>query len=134
MNRYLVDSSVFVAVLRGREPARKLLESIAGEIVTSSVCLAELYEGVYRSKKQVENERSLLKFLTTFDGILTFGTQEANMFGKLKVLLKQKPIPDMDLQIAATCIQNDSTLVTYDERHFNQVPHLNILNPQSAIN
>lgn len=134
MNRYLVDSSVFVAVLRGKAPARKLLESIAGEIVTSSVCVAELYEGVFRSKKQAENERGLLKLLTTFDEILAFGTQEAKMFGKLKVLLAQKPILDMDLQIAATCIQNDSTLVTSDERHFSEVPHLNILNPQSVIN
>lgn len=134
MNRYLVDSSVFVAVLRGREPARKLLESLEGEVVISSICLAELYEGIFRSKKQAENERGLLKFLATFDGILAFGTQEAKMFGKLKVLLKQKPIPDMDLQIAATCIQNDLVLVTSDERHFKQVPHLSILNPQSTIN
>lgn len=126
MNRYLIDSSVFVAILRGEDKARMLYGSLTGELVTSAICLAELYEGVFRSKKRVENEKGLLTLLLTLDEIFSFTPEDAKAFGKLRVALKRKPIPDMDLQIAATCIQNDLILVTRDARHFNDIPHLSL--------
>lgn len=126
MNRYLIDSSVFVAILRGEKHAHKLFESLEGDLITSSICLAELYEGIFRSKKQAGNERSLLKLLGIFDEILPFASQEAKLFGALKVQIKHKPIPDMDLQIAATCIQNHLILVTSDIRHFDNIPNLSL--------
>lgn len=126
MRGYLIDSSIFVAVLRGKDDARKLLTSIEGEIVTSSICLAELYEGIFRSKKQVEDEKNLLELLSTLGGILSFDSQDAKAFGKLSVRLAQKPIPDMDLQIAATCLEHRLTLVTYDIQHFDGIESLSL--------
>jgi len=37
MNGYLIDSSVFVAILRGKEEAEVLLASLEGRLTTSSV-------------------------------------------------------------------------------------------------
>lgn len=124
MNTYLIDSSVFVAVLRGKDYARALLTSLEGEIVTSSICLAELYEGIFRSSKEKANEKNLLKLLSTLSGIFSFSIEDAKTFGRLSMLLKQKPIPDMDLQIAATCIRHHLTLVTYDLKHFEGIEKL----------
>ena len=126
MNGYLIDSSVFVAILRGKEEAGVLLASLEGRLTTSSVCIGELYEGIFRSIKKTENEKSFLNLLSTLDEIIPFGTKEAKLFGQLKVDLKRKPIPDLDAQIAATCLEHKMTLITYDTQHFDNITNLSI--------
>src|SRR5258706_216645 len=45
---------------------------------------------------------------------------------RIQGTMKRELIPDMDLQIAATCMAQDLVLVTLDTRHFPKVPNLKI--------
>ncbi len=123
MSRYLVDSTIFVSILRKKIGIASLYKQLTGEIITSSICAAELYEGVYKSENTSSNLKEVENLLQTVQSIVSFGTKEAEMFGQLKGMMKRILIPDMDMQIAATCFVHDCTLVTLDN-HFTRVPNL----------
>ena len=123
---YLLDTSILIPLLRMKQEARKIVRDLRGRKVVSSVCVAELYEGIYRSEQLEKNKTKLENFLEELDEIVSFSSKEAVIFGKLKAEMKRELIPDMDLQIAATCIANDLILVTSDIRHFPKAPGLKL--------
>jgi len=56
MKTYFLDTSVIIDYLRGKEGVVNLIDSLKWKLVSSHICLAELYEAVYRSKnKKVES-------------------------------------------------------------------------------
>ena len=128
MTSYLVDSSVIIDYLRGKEAAVILLDNIKGELFSSYVCLSELYEGVYR----VENSKDLAKIVTKFFGSLSdvYGIDEniARKFGEIRAYLKKKGsvIEDLDILLAATCLVYDLTLITFNRKHFSRIPNLRL--------
>jgi predicted nucleic acid-binding protein len=124
---YLLDTSIFIALLRRKQAAYDIFQSLRGQKTTSTVCIGELYEGVYKSEQKESNKEKLEKLLEELTTIISFSQKEALAFGKLKAAMKRELIPDMDLQIAATCIVHDCTLVTFDKHHFPKVPGLKIL-------
>ena len=127
MKRYCIDSSVFIRILRKKSPITELFGMLPGTVVTSSICIAELYEGVFRSKYKQGSLDQVEKILATISSIFPFSNLEAKTFGELKVALKHQPIPDLDIQIAATCLYHKLTLVTLDMKHFPRVKGLEIL-------
>lgn len=54
--KFFVDTSVIIDYLRGKEKAIQLLDSVEGDLTSSFMCLAELYEGVYRSVNREKHE------------------------------------------------------------------------------
>ena len=123
---YLLDTSILIPLIRDKDGAYDHLSHIKGRRTTSSICVAELYHGVFRSEQRDKNKVKLEDFLEELDDIIPFSQKEAVIFGKLKAVMKRELIPDMDLQIAATCIVNDLILVTADTRHFPKVPGLKL--------
>jgi predicted nucleic acid-binding protein len=59
--RFLVDTDVLIAYLRGHEPAIELLESLDGPLFVSAITVAELYAGVRDGEKE-----ALERFLDAF--------------------------------------------------------------------
>lgn len=123
---YLLDTSILIPLIRDKDGAYDLLSHLKGIRITSSICIAELYHGVFRSEQKVKNKAELEEFLEELDEVIPFSSKEAVVFGRLKAAMKRGLIPDMDLQIAATCIVNDLILVTADTRHFPKVPGLKL--------
>jgi predicted nucleic acid-binding protein len=62
--RFLVDTDVLIAYLRGREPAIELLESLEGPLFVSAVTVAELYARVRDGEKE-----ALEQFLRAFSPV-----------------------------------------------------------------
>lgn len=129
MKRYLIETSVIINFLRGKKKTTKVLEELKGELVSSFVCLAELYEGVYRVK---ERERAEAAVQTLFSGLSrVFGLDEeiAKNFGRIRAELKKqgKVIEDLDILLAATCLAHNCILVTYNPKHFERVKGLRVL-------
>jgi predicted nucleic acid-binding protein len=126
---YLFDTDAISEVLKPRPAADYLawLGKIPRENqYTSAICVAELYKGAYKSPKRdwhIENiERRLLPALT----ILPFDVAAAKRYGALRAHLEQigQRLADADLQIAATALNHNLTLVTGNVRHFQRVPDL----------
>lgn len=129
MKRYFLETSFIVSFLRGKKEAIKTLEKIEEELVSSFICLAELYEGIYRVKKQKEAERSIITFFSGLSEILALDIETAKNFGRIRATLKGagKVIEDLDILIAASCIAHNCILVTYNPKHFERIKGLEIL-------
>ncbi len=90
--------------------------------------IGELWFMVFNSSRVADNERDLLRFLETFDKY-QYDAVAAIEFGRIKSELRRmgRPIPDVDVQIAALARAHDLTLLTADT-HFAFVEGLKIEN------
>ncbi|HZZ43129.1 MAG TPA: type II toxin-antitoxin system VapC family toxin [Tepidisphaeraceae bacterium] len=79
---------------------------------------------VYKSTRISENTARLQDLLSKFDH-LPFDHTAAESFGQIKTHLRRidRPIPDIDLQIASISLANDITVLTADA-HFKNIPNL----------
>ena len=79
---------------------------------------------VHNSSRVADNDASLRQFLIRFRHY-DFDANAAEAFGKIKTALRKsgKPIPGIDVQIAAIALANNLILLTADS-HFEAVPGL----------
>ena len=78
---------------------------------------------------QMKNNRSKLEALIMQFSIWRYEADEAMEFGRLRMELHAvgRPIPAVDMMIAATARANDLVLVTADQ-HFNVIQKLQVEN------
>ena len=128
MTTYLLDTSIIICYLQGKENAVKLLNSIEGELTSSCICLAELFEGVYRVKNKSETEKIVTDFFKSLSELYPVDEKIAKYFGKIRAKLKIEGhvIEDIDIFIAATCLAYDLTLITNNTKHFSSLTSLKI--------
>ncbi|PJA55873.1 hypothetical protein CO165_01270, partial [Candidatus Roizmanbacteria bacterium CG_4_9_14_3_um_filter_33_18] len=102
MKTYFLDTSVIIDYLRGKEEAVNLVDGLKGKLVSSNICLSELYEGIYRSKNK-NAESTVLEFFSGLSKTYGLNQKIAQEFGSLRKNLKQKGeiIEDLDIMIAA---------------------------------
>jgi len=129
MRSYLLDTSVIVDYLRNKPDALDLVNNLDGEITSSFVCLAELYEGVFRVKNKVTVENGVVTFFEGLTKIYGLDEYIAHTFGEIRAGLKQqgKVIEDLDILIGATCLVNNLTLVTFNPGHFQRISNLEVM-------
>lgn len=131
MKRYFLETSVIINFLRGKQETIEMIKSLEGELVSSDVCLAELFEGVYRTPANERNkvEKGVRDFFAGLSEIYGLGSEIAEKFGQIRAELKKKGrvIEDLDILVAATCLAYDLILVTYNPKHFERIKELKIL-------
>jgi tRNA(fMet)-specific endonuclease VapC len=127
---YLLDTNAVVAILKDRPPAvrRRLRQAIStgASISVSSVVLYELWYGIARSERRVENTERLRIFLSGGIRVLPFDEEDAIAAGDLRAKLETSgtPIGPYDLLIAAQAVRSGSTLVTANVSEFARVSGL----------
>lgn len=128
MNSYFLDTSIIIDYHKNKKEITELIDNIEGGLTSSYICLAELYEGIYRVKNSQEQEKAILNFFESLDEIFGLNQDIAKKFGELRAQLKSKGniIEDMDLLIAATCSANGQILITHNQKHFSRIPDLKI--------
>lgn len=126
---YLLDTSVIIPLLKNSPRIVSLVQKLEGEISSSSVCLSELYEGIFRTRDSQKNEESLNELFARLSSTYGIDAETARYFGKTRAQLKKlgEVIEDLDILIAATCLAHNLTLVTANPKHFSRVPDLKIL-------
>lgn len=128
MTSYLLDTSIIIDYLRGKEIVVELLNNLEGEFFSSYISLAEIYEGIYRvtNKEQLSNE--VTRFFSTLSGIYGIDENIAKKFGEIRADLKKKGvlIEDLDILLAATCLVYDLTLITLNQKHFSRIDDLSL--------
>lgn len=128
---YLFDTDAISELLRPR-PAHAYLEWLAtvprSEQFTSAVVIGELFQGAYRSAHRERHLRNIEERVLRAVTVLPYDAGVAREFGALRAHLEERgmPLPDADLQIAATALRHGLTLVTGNLRHFRRVPDLEI--------
>lgn len=127
---YFLDTSTIIWYLKNDPKIVSQIDNLEGELTSSYICLAELYEGVYRALNGAEKIEEGIKNI--FDGlshIYNIDWEIANKFGQLRAKLKKKGeiLEDIDILIAATCLTYNLILVTSNIKHFQRIENLKLL-------
>jgi predicted nucleic acid-binding protein len=96
-------------------------------LAVSIIAVAEVYEGAFGTPHPHEALAGLRDFLGEF-AVLPVTDSIVERFARMRAALRQQGqlIPDMDLLIAATAMQEDLTLVTRNVRHFSRISDLRL--------
>jgi len=128
---YMLDTNICIYLIKNNPPhVRTHFERLQpGDILLSSIVLAELMYGVSKSQHKERNLAALEMFLMPLE-IVQFDAQAAEKYGDLRAGLERsgKIIGGNDLFIAAHSLSLDATLVTNNVKEFDRVPELHIEN------
>ena len=129
--RYLLDSNVLVAALKGEPPS--LLGRLAGlatdRLCLSCIVLGELLTGAEKSREAARNRSDVARLIHGME-ILTFGPEDAAAYARIRAALEKKgtPIGPLDNLIAAQAVTRGLVVVTANLGEFSRVPDLNCEN------
>jgi tRNA(fMet)-specific endonuclease VapC len=127
----VLDTDFLIALLqRDARAIKKLeqLEATGGSVAvayTTTVNVAELYKGVYRSTNR-EKEASKVKQLLDSLELLVLDQESARLVGELDAVTKSNAIGDLDLMIASIAMSNEEVIVTKNVKHFQRIPDLKV--------
>jgi tRNA(fMet)-specific endonuclease VapC len=127
----MLDTNICIYLIKKKPPSvlRKFSTRSVGEIVVSSITVAELQFGVQKSLYPSQNQRALDQYLVPLT-IVNFDDKAAVTYGMVRATLERQgtPIGSLDTLIAAHALSLDITLVTNDTRKFSRVPDLQLAN------
>lgn len=129
MSTYLLDTNHAAAVWKGDQSLRKrMMRADEVSFVLCTPAVAELWYMVFKSEKVQSNWQRMELFLSDFVQ-WPFDGAAALEFGRIQVELSRKgrPIPVVDVQIAAIARVYDVTVLTAD-RHFDEIQSLKVEN------
>jgi predicted nucleic acid-binding protein len=122
--RYLVDSDWLIDAIAGRPAAVvPLAQWSADGLAVSIIAVAEVYEGAFSAADPAATLAIFRAFLSNYT-ILPLTDEIAARFAQLRAALRRQGrlIPDMDLLIAATALEENLTLVTRNFRTSSAFP------------
>lgn len=130
MLRYMLDTDICIYL--SHEYPSKLLQKFnrfAEQICISTIGLAELYFGVEKSTRRVDNLRALEHFVGRLQ-VLPFSDKAAAHYGQIRFDLQKagRLIGAHDMLIGAHARAEGLVLVTNNERELRRVPGLLIEN------
>lgn len=125
--KFLLDTDICIYIIK-RKPLnvwQKFQGLPLGDVGVSSITVAELQYGVYKSQYQERNKAALNQFLLPLE-IIAFDNNATEVYGKIRAELERKGqvIGGMDMLIAAQAISLGVTLVTNNRNEFSRIPDL----------
>lgn len=121
---YLLDTNVVSHIMQGRDAGllARLTALPVGQVVISSVTLAELEYGIHRRGEPLRLRNALAQVLLRID-VLPWDEDVAVCYGVLCATLESQGInlSDFDMMIAAHAVATGATLVSRDKA-FAQLP------------
>lgn len=121
MAMVLLDTTVLVDALRGKEEAITYIEALVDPPAVSVVSVAELYAGV-----RPEEEEELARFLSIFR-VLPIENKTARQAGYWRRDFGPSHGPSLtDTLIAATATGHDLELVTHNAKHFPMLDRVTV--------
>jgi tRNA(fMet)-specific endonuclease VapC len=128
--RYLLDTNIIIAAMKGRSEILGHLESTPLEdVILSPVVLGELEFGAEKSR-QAERNRARLAELAERLPLAPMDAVASRCYGEVRAHLERlgTPIGANDLWIAAQALAMGAILVTDNLGEFSRVPGLKIEN------
>ena len=122
--RYMLDTNVVSHIMQGRDSVllTRLTALPVGQVVMSSITLAELEYGLHRKGQPARLRSAMTQVLLRMD-VLPWDEAVATCYGEMCATLETQGInlSDFDIMIAAHAVTVDATLVSRDKA-FAQVP------------
>ena len=128
--RYLLDTNIVIAALKGVSAVQRRLEVLPiTQIVLSPVVVGELEVGAEKSAHPQENRARLAALLEGFP-VEPLDVETSRHYGRIRAQLERQgtPIGANDLWIAAHTMALRAVMVTDNEREFSRVQGLPVEN------
>lgn len=131
MAKLLLDTNICIYIAREKPPAvlAHFRRQQRGDLAMSAITFGELLYGAAKSTQR-DRVRELLRELCDWVPALAVDDAVAERYGALRATLEQRgrPIGNNDLWIAAHALALGIPLVSNNEREFDRVPGLKVLN------
>lgn len=127
---YLLDTDTLIYSLKGNKTVIENLKLHANDPKSISVIsYGELIFGAQKSDRYQENLAKVHRLKEIFP-VIDITPSIMETFGLLKANLQKtgSSVDDFDLIIGSTCIANGYTIVTNNEKHFNKIPGVKVVN------
>lgn len=127
--KYMLDTNICIGLIR--QKPQKLIERLTqcqpGDVGVSSITIAELAHGAYKSNQIKQNLSALEQFLLPIE-VADFDQLASAAYGFVRSYLEKegKIIGSMDLLIGAHALSLDAVLVTNNVLEFQRIPNLKI--------
>lgn len=120
MNAVLLDTSALIALERGTEIEKDILEN-ASNFLLPTIVIAEFLQTAHKSsapRKLLSQREALLEKLQTFVTVTEFDEASSRIYAKLWARLSDlgKPKSVIDLQLAALAKRHKAQVVSLDAR------------------
>jgi len=129
--RFLLDTNICIYIIKRQPPQvlDKFRTLDISEIGISSITIAELEYGAYKSQRTEQNRVALNQFLIPLE-IVPFDERATETYGQLRSQLERQGIVvgSMDMLIASQAIGLGLILVTNNVRELSRIPGLVIEN------
>ena len=116
--RYMLDTNVVSHIMQGRDSVllTRLTALPVGQVVMSSITLAELEYGLHRKGQPARLRNAMTQVLLRMD-VLPWDEAVATCYGEMCATLETQGInlSDFDMMIAAHAVTVDATLVSRDK-------------------
>lgn len=130
----MLDADVIIAGEKARFDLEGWLASRANErFEIAAITAAELWHGVERASPAHRSRRQqYLEGIMAVMPIIPYTEQTAHEHARTWAKLEAagKMIGFYDLIVAATALERNSSLATFNQRHFSQVAGLSVLRPE----
>lgn len=129
--RFLLDTNICIYIIK-QKPAQVLAKFQTlkpSDIGVSSITVAELEYGAYKSQRLAQNRAALSQFLIPLE-VLPFDERATQTYGQIRAELERRGIAigSMDMLIASQAISLGLILVTNNVRELSQIPGLTLEN------
>jgi tRNA(fMet)-specific endonuclease VapC len=130
MLQYMLDTDICIYITKAHPS--KLLERFnrfGPQLCVSTIVLSELYFGVEKSARRIENLEVLERFISRLS-VLPFSASAAAHYGQIRIELQRTGMlpGGHDLLIGAHARSEQLTLVTNNTREFERIPGLHVEN------
>ena len=126
----VLDTDVLVANLRGKDAVLRDLDSKV--LATTVVNAFELFHGAHRSRESAANLSATRGLLESLE-LLTLDVKAAERAGETLAQLQRagEAIGIRDLLIGCIAREKGYSLLTFNTRHFQRIPGLNVVHRKS---
>ncbi len=127
--RYMLDTNICIYLLRNHPPEvmARFAQLGFGDVVMSSIVLAELRFGALVSKQRAREDSAIAGLLEDVPA-LPFDTDAAAAYATVRATHPGRRRDALDRLIAAHAIASGCTLVTNNEADFEGLPGLKVEN------
>lgn len=123
MSDYLIDTNIFIAILKGDAKLKSTVENLLCALDTT------VYSELIQGSKNKSEVQKIEKYLTRFDLIHFDKSISQTTLELIRNYSKSHNLMFGDAIIAATCLENDLTLLTYNTKDFRFIKELKLQTP-----
>ena len=125
---YILDADWIIQTLKGHVAAKNTLRQFAGEAsYVSWATVGGIYEAGFNSPNPEAYVASFRDFLLPYR-IVGLDKSIIERFAEIRAFLRRRGqmISDFDILLAATALDRDLTVLTFNLRHFERIPDIRV--------